>query len=221
MPKKPYPSQKAIEHREESSRPISSLARITPIVDADDVVEDAARLMHLNQVGSILVSERKERGKPIGIFTEWDLLSRVVAKGKDASKTRVREVMSSPVISIDASSPISDALRMMIKRGIRRLAVLEDGVLIGVVGLTQLIDSGRGRHLYSSSIPIVEPLRGFICPYCNCTFKLRSELTKHLDATHLGTLRMLKRENGLAPSNRSRKIDYTAYEMEDKEEDDY
>lgn len=219
MPKSSHSSQKAIGQGVDSGKPISGLARITPIIDADDVVEDAARLMHRNQVGSILVSERSEREKPIGIFTEWDLLSRVVAKGKDVSKTRVREVMSSPVITIDASAPISDALRMMIKRGIRRLAVLEDGVLVGVVGLTQLIYTGRQR-LYSSSIPIVEPLRGFICPYCNCTFRLRNELTKHLDTTHLGTLRMLKKEKGLVPSNRSRKIDYTAYEMED-EEDEY
>lgn len=221
MPKKSHSSsQKAIEQRADSGQPISGVARIAPIIDADDVVEDAARLMHRNQVGSILVSERKERERPIGIFTEWDLLSRVVAKGKDASKTRVREVMSSPVISMDASAPISDALRTMIKRGIRRIAVLEDGVLVGVVSLSQLIDNGPRQHLYSSTIPIVEPLRGFICPYCNCTFRLRTELTKHLDKTHLGTLRMLKREKGLAPSNRSRKIDYTAFEMED-EEDEY
>ena len=76
--------------------PLSKLSRPAKVVFADDAVTDAAKLMLNKATGSVLVAENaKTKDEPIGILTEWDLLSKVVAAEKDA--TRIRAVMSSPV----------------------------------------------------------------------------------------------------------------------------
>ena len=95
------------------------------------MLHDAAKLMRDKQVGSVIVAETG--GDPIGILTEWDLLTRVLAAGRDVARTRVREVMSSPLVKINSDANIQDALRIIINRGMRRLAVMEDGVFIGTL----------------------------------------------------------------------------------------
>jgi signal-transduction protein with cAMP-binding, CBS, and nucleotidyltransferase domain len=166
---------------------VSRFAQSPITIFADDAVQDAAKLMCEKQVGSVIVSE-KTGGAPIGMLTEWDLVSRVIAPGKDVAKTTVRQVMSSPLIKIDASASLGDALRLMTNRGIRRLAVFEDGVLAGVVAQNQIIGN---RRRTSSAIPIVEPLKGHLCPYCNQTFANRRSLSTHIESIHSETLVML------------------------------
>jgi len=163
--------------------PVSRFAQPPVIVYADDAVRDAAKLMRDKQIGSVIVSETD--GKPIGILTEWDLLTRVMAAGRDIERTRVREVMSSPLVKINSDTNVQDALRIMINRGIRRLAVMEEGVLIGILTQSQVVGNTRRR---SSPLPIVEPLKGHQCPYCNSTFRTRKEVLAHIDSIHKETL---------------------------------
>jgi signal-transduction protein with cAMP-binding, CBS, and nucleotidyltransferase domain len=153
------------------------------IVYADDAVRDAAKLMRDKQVGSVLVAEK--RGELVGILTEWDLLTRVVAADRDIKRTRVREVMSTPLLKVDAKTRMQDALRIMINRGMRRLAVMEDGVLIGTVTQSQMVGNRRRR---SSPLPIVEPVKGHQCPFCNSNFRTRKEIMSHIDSIHKETL---------------------------------
>ena len=168
------------------NEPVSRFTQPPLVVEADDSVVDAARLMRDKQAGSIIVAEEKTR-KPLGILTEWDLLSRVIAEGKNAAKTRVREVMSAPLVKIDANAKVGDALRMMINRGIRRIAVMESGLLIGTVTQTQIVGN---RRRSSATLPLVEPIKGHQCPYCNLTFNTRRKLSEHLDTVHIETLMM-------------------------------
>lgn len=69
----------------------------------------------------------------MGIVTERDLLRRVIVPGLDPSKTRVKEVMSSPLVTVKADAYIVDAGRLMSERDIRRLLVVEDDKPVGVV----------------------------------------------------------------------------------------
>jgi len=152
------------------------------IVYADDAVRDAAKLMRDKQVGSVLVAEKE--GVPVGILTEWDLLTRVLASDRDVDRTRVREVMSKPLLKVDSDTRTQDALRIMINRGLRRLAVTEDGVVIGTITQSQIVGNRRQR---SSPLPVVEPIKGHQCPFCNLNFRTRKDLLSHIDSMHKGS----------------------------------
>jgi signal-transduction protein with cAMP-binding, CBS, and nucleotidyltransferase domain len=167
---------------------VSAFAQPPLLINADDAVEDAAKIMRDNQVGSVIVVEKKDR--PIGIITEWDLLSRVIAEGRNVERTTVREVMTSPLIQVPADTRMSDAMRLMINRGIRRLALEEDGVLAGVITLNQMI--GRRRRVSATLLPLVESVTGYRCPYCSSTFRYRKQLSEHISSTHFGTVEQNK-----------------------------
>jgi len=96
----------------------------------DMTVKEAAALMLREGVGSLIILED---GEPVGILTERDLLYKVVAVGKVPSKTKVERVMSSPVITISPGSNISIAAKRMSDLHLRRLPVVENGKLIGML----------------------------------------------------------------------------------------
>jgi signal-transduction protein with cAMP-binding, CBS, and nucleotidyltransferase domain len=168
-----------------SEQPVSRFTQPPIIIDADASIIDAAKLMRDKRVGSIIVAEKTK--EPVGILTEWDLLSRVVAEGKNITETRIREVMSSPLVKMSADSKVRDAIRLMTNRGIRRIAVVEDGMLVGTLTQSQIVGN---RRRSSARLPIVEPIKGHQCPYCNSIFRLAGALSKHIDATHSETIRM-------------------------------
>jgi len=99
-------------------------------VDIDSKVIDAAKIMARKKIGSIIIMEGD---KAIGIVTERDLLERVLGEGKDPSEVVMREVMSSPLISIGKNTAILEAMRKMRHHNIRRLTVIEEDQLIGIV----------------------------------------------------------------------------------------
>jgi CBS domain-containing protein len=80
-------------------------------------------------------------GEPIGIITESDVLAKVVRAGKEPGKTLARDVMSSPLISIESAKPLSQALRTMHDKLIRRLAVVKGGRMVGIVTARRILDS--------------------------------------------------------------------------------
>lgn len=167
-------------------KPVSKFTQKPIVIYADDAVRDAAKLMKEKSTGSILVAESySERNDPIGILTEWDILSKVVAAGKDPSKTRVREVMSYPVRKIEANAQVSDALRIMINDGIRRLAVMQDGMFLGTITQSQMMSS---RVRAASGLPLVESVKGHVCPYCASSFGSRKRLSEHINSMHEETV---------------------------------
>jgi len=98
---------------------------------------EASKIMGANRIGSLIV---EVGGNPEGIVTERDLLSKVLAKGKDPEKVSVREVMSSPLITIEPTATIREAAQTMIsKKG--RLAVFREGTLIGIITAADLVKS--------------------------------------------------------------------------------
>jgi len=74
-----------------------------------------------------------EKGSPVGIITEKDVLERVILEDKNVYTTTAKDVMSKPLISIERDRPIKEAIELMRKHNIRRLAVTANGALVGLV----------------------------------------------------------------------------------------
>ncbi|MBI4415547.1 MAG: CBS domain-containing protein [Euryarchaeota archaeon] len=111
--------------------PVMEIMTRKPVTAAPDLpVDEAASLMRDRGVGSLIVVHG---GKAIGIVTERDIVAKVAAKDKKPSTMKVRDVMTSPVISVHPHEEVEEAARKMNKRRIRRLAVLDDGKLVGVI----------------------------------------------------------------------------------------
>jgi CBS domain-containing protein len=98
-------------------------------VDSGTSVADACKLMGEKHVGSILVSSK---GVVNGIFTERDLLSRVVPEKRDLAGVTVGAHASSPLITVAATTDVKEAARIMTEMKVRRLVVVRDGKPIGV-----------------------------------------------------------------------------------------
>jgi len=98
-------------------------------------VRDAALLMTDKRIGSIVVTER---GKPIGIVTESDIIERIVCPCKDPCEVKMREIMTRPVITIFKDTTILDAMREMRERNISRLVVI-DGDIEGIISESDVI----------------------------------------------------------------------------------
>jgi CBS domain-containing protein len=100
-------------------------------VKIGDSVIEAAKLMKGEETG---IAPVVEDGRLIGVVTEHDITLRVVAEGRDPRTTRVEEVASRDVITIDPDQALDDALAVMAQHGLRRLPVIEeDGTLVGIV----------------------------------------------------------------------------------------
>jgi len=101
-------------------------------IDTNKTVIEAAAVMSQNDVGDLVVMENN---LPVGIVTERDFVRRVLAVGK-STKIRVSEVMSTPLKVIDPEAPIKEAARRMVNKGIRRLVVIKDNKLVGIITST-------------------------------------------------------------------------------------
>jgi CBS domain-containing protein len=106
-------------------------------ITEDKTMGDAAKVMGEKHIGSLIVVED---AKPKGIVTERDLLSGILALGRDPAKTKVGTAMSWPLVTISPDAPIKDAARIMMKRK-GRLAVMEKEKLIGIVSASDFIRS--------------------------------------------------------------------------------
>jgi glycosyltransferase involved in cell wall biosynthesis len=95
-------------------------------------------------IGSVIVVDDHTH---LGIITEKDLLERVIKSQKNPELTLVRDVMSQPLITIEADHPINEALELMRRHNIRRLAVTDNGVLIGLTTERRLLEVAHGRYL--------------------------------------------------------------------------
>lgn len=105
-------------------------------IDGEVSVRDSSQTMIDKQIGSIIVTERDQ---PRGIVTERDLVERVVAPCRDPNQTKIKEIMSTPLITISKETGILDAMRKMRKKDISRLVVMDDGALIGLISEKDVI----------------------------------------------------------------------------------
>jgi CBS domain-containing protein len=103
---------------------------------ASESVRSAAQRMKLAGLGCLVVVED---GRPAGIVTDRDLVLEILGKRLDASAVRVGELMSKPLVTIHQDAPVREAVRLMGRRGLRRLPVVDDkGDLVGLVAADDL-----------------------------------------------------------------------------------
>ncbi len=102
----------------------------------DSSVLDAAKLMNERRIGAVVVTDAEH---VVGIFTERDILCRVVAESVDASKILVGDVMTSPMACCRRETPLSECRAIMTQKRIRHLPVVEDDVLYGIISSGDLL----------------------------------------------------------------------------------
>jgi CBS domain-containing protein len=101
-------------------------------VQPDATAADAAKLMRDEDTGIAPIAEGD--GRLVGVVTDRDIAIRVVAEGKDATTTKVSDVASQNLVTIDPQQDLDEVLRLMAKHQVRRLPVVEeDGKLVGIV----------------------------------------------------------------------------------------
>jgi CBS domain-containing protein len=103
-----------------------------------DTVSFIADKMFTSNIGSVIVISG---GVPTGMVTERDIVKSIVKDRKDPTKTKAQEIMSSPLITIEANKSIRDAIETMRDRNVRRLAVYKNGRLVGIVSERRVLDA--------------------------------------------------------------------------------
>jgi len=117
-------------------------------LDAEATVKKAAELMDKHDIGCLIVVSY---GNPVGIVTERDMLRRVLLQKRDPTKTRVGNIMSAPLMTSTPQTDVRDAVRLMNERRIKKLPVIEEGELVGLVSLTDVMRSlAYFEHIISS-----------------------------------------------------------------------
>jgi len=105
-------------------------------ISPDAKIREVAQLMRDKRIGSALI---EQDGSYIGIVSETDLVRRGLAEGLDPDQTSVRQIMSSPIITIDINRSIWDANELMARRGIRHLPITELGKIVGIISMRDLV----------------------------------------------------------------------------------
>jgi CBS domain-containing protein len=104
-------------------------------IDQNENINNAAKKIYANQIGSLLVTQDK---KFIGIITKTDLMVKVLIKNLDGNSTRVSEVMSQPLISIDVDEPLESAKKLFNEKPIRHLPVTRNNEVVGILSTKDL-----------------------------------------------------------------------------------
>ncbi len=145
-----------------------------PQLEPFESVEDAAAKMVEFGSGCVIISDE---GKPIGIVTERDIVRKVVSDRKNPAETQVRDIMSSPIVWVPRHTGIMKAAKQMAKLKLRKLVVMHDGQLVGVVNARailkiapQMIEITKeladiGMHSGEYSINSIQQASGY-CESC-------------------------------------------------------
>jgi len=105
-------------------------------VRPDSSVMEAIQKMNKFDVGSIVVVQER---RPVGIITERDILRKILESGLDPVTVRARQIMSSPIVTIREDLAIEEAAKIMTAKKIKKIPVVKDGKLIGIVTATDLV----------------------------------------------------------------------------------
>jgi CBS domain-containing protein len=117
-------------------------------IKVGDSIVDAAKLMKGEETG---IAPIVEDGRLIGVVTDHDIVIRVVAEGRDPATTRVEDVASCDLVTIDPEQSLGDALALMEQHDVKRLPVVEaDGTLVGSVAYADVL-----RHVEAERSEIV------------------------------------------------------------------
>jgi CBS domain-containing protein len=149
----------------------------SPVVtmDEDETTNKAAANMDMHDLGAVIVTNKA--GKSIGIITERDLVIRVIAKNLKPDTVKAKEIMTTPLVTIEPEATISEAARRMTRLDIRRLVVIYKGNLVGIISskdilsvMPELLETMQEQTRIEGASQTEEneevPLSGY-CDRCN------------------------------------------------------
>lgn len=114
---------------------ISELMASPITIPATATLADAARTMRDANIGDVVVADGE---RPLGVLTDRDIVVRAVAEGRAPEQTPASELCSGEVVTVGPEDDVSQAVRTMREKAVRRLPVVADGRLVGVVSLGDL-----------------------------------------------------------------------------------
>jgi len=141
-------------------------------------ISDAAKIMAEKMVESVIVFEGES---VVGIITDRDILSDVIAAGLDPLKVKVSQIMRKPLITIPKDATVRDAINIMAEKNIRRLVVMDGSRPLGLVRRKQLSGVLQVREVI---LPELEHPSVFTCPYCREEFDSVNSISKHINKSH-------------------------------------
>jgi CBS domain-containing protein len=158
-------------------------------IDEDETSNKAAANMDMHDLGAVIVTNKS--GKSIGIITERDLVLRIIAKNLKPDTVKAKEIMTTPLVTVEPEATISDAARRMTRLDIRRLVVIYKGNLVGIISskdilgvMPELIEIMQERSRIENAATNDEaeeaPLSGY-CDSCN----VYSESLKERDGQNI------------------------------------
>ena len=119
-------------------------------LDEKESVFSAVQIMTHYNISCLIITRE---AKPAGIITERDVMRRVALEGKDLKKVKVKDVMSSPLISKSSETKINDIISLMSRYGIRRIVIMDDDQLKGIITQTDIV---RMSNRYIEIIDVVK-----------------------------------------------------------------
>src|SRR5574341_161170 len=171
------------------------------ILDSNNSVADAVEKMKDKNSRSVLVTHT---GEIIGIVSKTDILFKVMGRGKDPVKAKLREIMSSPVLTIPPSSTVGEALSIMDKNTVRQLVVSFGNSIMGMITRDSIFEEVHKASISQATtalsgapacvinpraIALIKDLKEgqIACPYCGSPFGDKEVLSKHIDRIHGGS----------------------------------
>ena len=109
----------------------------------DSSVAVILKHMELSRIGGVVITKE---GKPVGITVDYDIAAKVILKDRSPDEVKAKEIMSSPLITVGSDASVEEACGLMAGKGIRRLPVIEDGELVGIISIRNIL-TGESVHV--------------------------------------------------------------------------
>jgi len=168
------------------------------IMEADSSVHDAISLLKEKNQRSVIASHK---GEVVGLVSKTDILYKVTFEGRSASKVKLREIMTSPVLAVDPQSTVKEALELMNKKNVRQVMVHAYSAILGMVyreDIYKMMETislcSEATALHGTPVCIIDQKSisfvkdaskaKFQCPYCGSPFDTTESLSKHIDRLH-------------------------------------
>ncbi|HDS46400.1 MAG TPA: CBS domain-containing protein [Methanomicrobia archaeon] len=116
---------------------VGDVMTLKVITEAEETpVTKLSNEMELGKIGSIVITRA---GKPVGIVTDRDIALKVSALKRNPAEIRAREIMSSPLITIERDASLERACELLAEKGVRRLPVIDDDRLVGIISVRNIL----------------------------------------------------------------------------------
>jgi Mg2+/Co2+ transporter CorB len=168
------------------------------ILESDSFSDGAVKVMKERNQRCVIASHK---GEVVGIVSKTDILNKVISEGRNPSRVRLREIMSSPVLAVDPQTSIEKALSIMKTRNVRQVMVHAFSAVLGIVFIEDIykmmesltlstgdaaLQGAPACIIDTKDITYVKDTSKvkFSCPYCGSPFDEKEALSKHIDRLH-------------------------------------